>query len=103
MERWDEKYVTATAAKLLQSCLTLCNPIDGSHQAPPSMGFSRQEYCSGLPLPSPEKYVEVVAILFCLGCKSLMRIWVQGRGGESEIRSCTELSPSQRAIILLKE
>ena len=23
------------------------------HQAPPSMGFSRQEYCSGLPFPSP--------------------------------------------------
>ena len=91
---------TAAAAKLLQSCPTLCDPIDGSppgfavpgilqattlewvaisfsdawkwkvkvkslshvwffstpwtaaHQAPPSMGFSRQEYWSGLPLPS---------------------------------------------------
>ena len=91
----------AAAAKLLQSCPTLCNPIDGSppgsaipgilqartlewvaiafsivwkwkvkvkllsrvrlvatpwisaYQAPPSMGFSRQEYWSGLPLPSP--------------------------------------------------
>ena len=90
----------ATAAKSLQSCPTLCNPIDGSppgspvpgilqartlewvainfsntwkwkvkvkslsrvwlwatpwtatHQAPPSMGFSRQEYWSGVPLPS---------------------------------------------------
>ena len=89
------------AAKLLQSCPTLCNPIDGSppgssvpgilqartlewvaisfsnawkwkvkvkslsharllatpctgaYQAPPSMGFSRQEYWSGVPLPSP--------------------------------------------------
>ena len=89
------------AAKSLQSCPTLCNPIDGSppgsaipeilqartlewvsisfssvwkwkvkvrslsriwlfatpwteaYQAPPSMGFSRQEYWSGLPLPSP--------------------------------------------------
>ena len=89
------------AAKSLQSCPTLCNPIDGSppgspvpgilqartlewaaisfsnawkwrvkvkslsrvwllatpwtaaHQAPPSTGFSRQEYWSGLPLPSP--------------------------------------------------
>ena len=27
-------------AKSLQSCPTLCNPIDGSHQAPPSLGFS---------------------------------------------------------------
>ena len=91
----------ATAAKLLQSCPTLCDPIDGSppgssvpgilqarmlewvaisfsnawkwkvkvkslshawllvtpwtaaHQAPLSMGFSRQEYWSGVPLPSP--------------------------------------------------
>ena len=91
----------AATAKLLQSCSTLCNPIDGSppaspvpgilqartlkwvaisfssawkwkvkvkslscarllatpwtsaYQAPPSMGFSRQEYWSGLPLPSP--------------------------------------------------
>ena len=88
------------AAKSLQSCPTLCDPIDGSppgspvprvlqartlewvaisfsnawkrkvkvkslsrvwllatpwtaaHQAPPSMGFSRQEYWSGVPLPS---------------------------------------------------
>ena len=32
------------AAKSLQSCLTLCNPIDSSHQAPPSVGFSRQEH-----------------------------------------------------------
>ena len=90
----------ADAAKSLQSCLTLCNPIDSSpqgspipgvlqartlewvaisfsnawkwkvkvkslicvwflvtlwtaaHQASPSMGFSRQEYWSGVPLPS---------------------------------------------------
>ena len=91
----------ATAAKSLQSCLTLCDPIDGSppgspipgilqarilewvaisfsnawkwkvkekslrpvhlfatpwtaaYQAPRPMGFSRQEYWSGVPLPSP--------------------------------------------------
>ena len=95
----------AAAAKSLQSCLTLCDPIDGSgpgspvpgilqartlewvaisfsnackwkvkgkslsrvglletpwtaaYQAPPSMGFSRQEYCNGVPLPSPEKNI----------------------------------------------
>ena len=92
---------TTTTTKLLQSCPTLWDPIDGSppgsaipgilqartlewvaisfssewkwkvkakslscvqllatpwtadYQAPPSMGFSRQEYWSGLPLPSP--------------------------------------------------
>ena len=93
---------TAAAAKSLQSCPSLCNPIDGSppgspvpgilkertlewvaisfsnawkwkvkvkllshvqllatpwtaaHQAPLSMGFSRQECWSGVPLPSPK-------------------------------------------------
>ena len=43
----------AAAARSLQSCPTLCDPIDGSHHAPPSLGFSRQEYWSGLPFPSP--------------------------------------------------
>ena len=36
-----------------QSCLTLCDPWTVAHQAPPSIGFSRQEYWSGLPFPSP--------------------------------------------------
>ena len=96
----EPEMFTATA-KSLQSCPTLCDPIDGSppgppvpgilqartvewvaisfsnaskwkvkvkslshvrpsetprtaaYQAPPSMGFSRQEYWSGVPLPSP--------------------------------------------------
>ena len=94
-------YICTAAAKSLQSCPTLCDPIDGSprgspipgilqartlewvaisfshawkwdvkvkslsrvrllatpwaaaHQAPPSMGFSRQECWSRVPLPSP--------------------------------------------------
>ena len=43
----------AAAAKSLQLCPTLYDPIDGAHQAPPSLGFSRQEHWSGLPFPSP--------------------------------------------------
>ena len=31
----------------------LCDPIDGSPLAPPSLGFSRQAHWSGLPFPSP--------------------------------------------------
>ena len=98
---------SAAAAKSLQSCLTLCDPIDGSppgspvpgilqvrtlervaisfsnawkwkvkvkslspvwllatpwtaaYQTPPSMGFSRQEYWSGVPLPSSLSLVEI--------------------------------------------
>ena len=34
---------------VFQSCLTLCDPVDVAHQAPLSMGFSRQEYWSGFP------------------------------------------------------
>ena len=98
---WKESYNQPAAAKLLQSCPTLCDPIDSSppgspvpgilqartlewvaisfsnawtwkvkvkslsrvwllttswtaaYQAPPSMEFFRQEYWSGVPLPSP--------------------------------------------------
>ena len=35
------------------SCPTLATPWTIAHQAPLSMGFSRQEHWSGLPLPSP--------------------------------------------------
>ena len=40
-------------SEVAQSCPTLSDPMDCSHQAPPSMGFSRQEYWSGVPLPAP--------------------------------------------------
>ena len=43
----------AVAAKALQSCPTLCDPITAAHQAAPSLGFSRKEHWSGLPFPSP--------------------------------------------------
>ena len=38
---------------MAKSCLTLCDPLDCSPQAPLSMGFSRQEYWSGLPCTPP--------------------------------------------------
>ena len=112
--QWSSTYLyaaaAAAAAKLLQLCPSLCNPIDRSppgspvpgilqartlewvaisfsnawkwkvkvkplsrvrllatpwtaaYQAPPSLGFSRQEYWSGLPLPSPYLYASTV---FC--------------------------------------
>ena len=50
-ESWTVK--KAAAAKSLQSCLTQCDPIEAAHQAPSSLGFSRQEHWSGLPFPSP--------------------------------------------------
>ena len=40
-------------AKSLQSCLTLLSLWTVAQQAPLTMGFSRQEFWSGLPFPSP--------------------------------------------------
>ena len=40
-------------AKSLQSCPTLCDPMDCSPPGPSAHGFSRQKYWSGLPCPSP--------------------------------------------------
>ena len=42
-------------SEVAQSCPTLVTPWTAAYQAPPSMGFSRQKYWSGVPLPSPNK------------------------------------------------
>ena len=47
------RLTAAAAAKSHQSCPTLCDIIDLSPPGSPSLGFSRQEYWSGLPFPSP--------------------------------------------------
>ena len=39
--------------KSLSHVRLLVTPWTAAHQAPPSMGFSRQKYWSGVPLPSP--------------------------------------------------
>ena len=39
-------------SEVAQSCPTLVTPWTAAYQAPPPMGFSRQEYWSGVPLPS---------------------------------------------------
>ena len=52
----DEANLEAWATILLLSRFSrvrLCDPMDGSPQAPLSLRFSRQEYWSGLPFPSP--------------------------------------------------
>ena len=115
----SRKHTAAAAAKSLQSCPTLCDPIDGNpagspvpgilqartlewvaisfsnawkwevkvkslscvrllatqwtaaHQAPPSMGFSRQEYWSGVPLPSPFHCIYILYLL-----KTTMRYYL---------------------------
>ena len=46
--------------KSLSRVWLLGTPWTAAYQAPPSMGFSRQEYWSGLPLPSPEDVTELL-------------------------------------------
>ena len=52
---------------------TLSDPMTAAFQAPPSMGFSRQEYWSGVPLPSPNIFI--IGNIFKIGeieCKRHM-------------------------------
>ena len=42
-------------SEVTQLCPTLTTTWTAAHQAPPSMGFSRQEYWSGVSLPSPKR------------------------------------------------
>ena len=55
-----------------QSCLTLCDPWTVAHQAPLSMGFSRQEHWSGLPCPSPGIFPTQGSNLSLLHCRQIL-------------------------------
>ena len=50
-QKWKVK------VKLLSRARLLATPCTAAYQAPPSMGFSRQEYWSGVPLPYPERFL----------------------------------------------
>ena len=49
---WKEKW-SSLSLKLLSRVRLFVTPWTAAHQVPPSMGFARQEYWSGVPLPSP--------------------------------------------------
>ena len=72
-------------SEVTQSCPTLATPWTAAYQAPPSMGFSRQKYWSGVPLPSPSvtsmlsqkylrNYLSVKSWLSSV--QSLSRVWL---------------------------
>ena len=46
--------------KSLSRVLLLATPWTAAYQAPPSIGFSRQEYWSGVPLPSPVQHWNIL-------------------------------------------
>jgi len=49
------KWKVKSESEVAQSCLTFQTPWTAAYQAPLSMGVSRQEYWSGVPLPSPRE------------------------------------------------
>ena len=51
--KWKMKVKSPSRVRLLAT------PWNAAYQAPPSMGFSRQEHWSGLPLPSPPETMAV--------------------------------------------
>ena len=53
MRTLEPKYSSSNVVKVTRLCPTLATPWTVAHQVPLSMGFSRQEYWSGLPFPSP--------------------------------------------------
>ena len=46
-------HLSLGGVSVTQLCLTLATPWTVARQAPLSMGFSRQEYWSGVPFPPP--------------------------------------------------
>ena len=53
-KRWRRKFLHLyVVVKLLSQVRLFATPWTAAYQAPPSMEFSRQEYWSGLPFPSP--------------------------------------------------
>ena len=59
--KWKEK------VKSLSRVPLLATPWIAAYQTPPSMGFSRQQYWSGVPLPSPN------------GGVANSKVWLQGQ------------------------
>ena len=50
--------------KSLSHVRLLATPWTAAYQAPPSMGFSKQEYWSGVPLPSPVLYIRSLLFIY---------------------------------------
>ena len=50
--------------KSLSRVRLFTTPWTAAYQAPPSMGFSRQEYWSGVPLPSPMVYLQITILSY---------------------------------------
>ena len=64
-----------------KSCPTLVTPWTVAPQAPRSVGFSRQEYCIGLPFPTPGDISDPglnLPLLCLLHCRQIIYHWAMG-------------------------
>ena len=70
--KWHESHLLLLLLLLSRfSCVRLCaTPWTAAYQVPLSMGFSRQEYWSGLPLPSPVTAQWYTNSTYCYGGKT---------------------------------
>ena len=64
--------VNGGSGLLIKSCLTIATPWTVACQVPLSMGFSRQEYWSGLPFPSPGIFSTQELKLGLLHCRQIL-------------------------------
>ena len=58
--QYINNFESESEVKSLSHVQLLATPWTVAHQAPPPMGFSRREYWSGVPLPSPQNGLEWV-------------------------------------------
>ena len=58
LNKWLQQYMLLLLLSRLSRVRLCAIPQTAAHQAPPSLGFSRQEHWSGLPFPSPKQESE---------------------------------------------
>ena len=75
--------------EVTQSCPTLCDPMDCSLPGSSAMGFSRQEYWSGVPFPSAEDLPTQGSNPGLLHCRqTLYHLSHQGSWKREDIEAC---------------
>ena len=83
--------------KSLSRVRILATPWTAAYQVPPSVGFSRQEYCSGMPLPSPM----IQRMLAIWSLVPLPFLKPDGTSGSSRFTYCWSLAWRILSITLL--
>ena len=77
--KWKVKVKSLSRVRLLAT------PWTAAHQAPPSMRFSRQEYWSAVPLPSPCQYLVKLKMCIVWDSVNLHIVYAQGNGLQSGV------------------